>query len=418
MNKLNKLERHWVMYDVANSAFVLLATTIIPIYFKNLASASGVASYDSTAYISYAAAIVTIAVAILGPTIGTIADTKGYKKPIFTAFLLLGCICCVIMPTMTSWLGFLVLFIFAKIGMSSSIILNDSMLVDVTEPSRMDMLSTKGYAWGYIGSCVPFIISLVLILKCDSIGLSSTTATIIAFIITAVWWFTFSIPILKSYQQIHYVKKEAHAIRKSFIRLGKFAKTIKHKKKLYLFLFAFFFYIDGVYTIINLATSYGKDVGISDSNLLLALLLTQIVAFPCALIFGRLSSKYKPVNIIKVCIVGYFGIAVFALQLDRTWEFWLLAVAVAVFQGAIQSMSRSYFAKIIPKHESSEYFGFYDIFGKGATFFGAMLMGISTQIFSSSRAGVAALALLFPLGYYFLCKSEKADEITYDEEVN
>ena len=167
-----------------------------------------------------------------------------------------------------------------------------------------------------------------------------------------------------------------------------------------------------------MATSYGKDVGISDSNLLLALLLTQIVAFPSALIFGKLSSKYKPEQIIKVCIFGYFGITIFALQLDKTWEFWLLAVAVAVFQGAIQAMSRSYYAKIIPKKQASEYFGFYDIFGKGATFFGAMLMGISTQIFSSSRAGVATLALLFPIGYYLLTQSEKADEIVYDETFN
>ncbi len=418
MNKLNKLERHWVMYDVGNSAFVLLATTIIPIYFKNLASAAGVANYDSTAYVSYASAIVTLTVAIIGPTIGAIADTKGYKKPIFIFFLLLGCICCVLMPTIPGWFGFLVLFIFAKIGMSSSIILNDSMLVDVTEPSRMDMLSTKGYAWGYIGSCVPFIISLLLILKSDSIGLTSSSATMIAFILTAVWWFAFSIPIIKSYEQLSYIEKEKNAIKESFIRIGKFAKNIRHKKKIFLFLLAFFFYIDGVYTIINLATSYGKDVGISDSNLLLALLLTQIVAFPSALIFGKLSSKYKPEQIIKVCIFGYFGITIFALQLDKTWEFWLLAVAVAVFQGAIQAMSRSYYAKIIPKKQASEYFGFYDIFGKGATFFGAMLMGISTQIFSSSRAGVATLALLFPIGYYLLTQSEKADEIVYDETFN
>ena len=418
MNKLNKLERHWVMYDVANSAFVLLATTIIPIYFKNLASADGVANYDSTAYVSYASAIVTLAVAILGPTIGTIADTRGFKKPIFTVFLLMGCIGCVLMPTMPNWLAFLVVFIFAKIGMSSSIILNDSMLVDVTKPERMDMLSSKGYAWGYIGSCVPFVISLVLILQAESIGLTATTATMIAFMLTAVWWFLFSLPILKSYKQLHYVEKEEHAIRKSFIRLGNFAKTIKHKKKIYLFLFAFFFYIDGVYTIINLATSYGKDVGITDSNLLLALLLTQVVAFPCALIFGRLSTRFRPEQIIKVCIIGYFCITVFALQLDKTWEFWLLAVAVAVFQGAILVMSRSYYAKIIPKHESSEYFGFYDIFGKGATFFGSMVMGISTQLFSTSRAGVAALALLFPIGYYLLTRSEKAEEIVYDEKIN
>jgi UMF1 family MFS transporter len=182
-------------------------------------------------------------------------------------------------------------------------------------------------------------------------------------------------------------------------RLGGVFKDIKKQKEIFVFLLAFFFYIDGVYTIIDMATSYGKDVGISDNQLLFALLLTQVVAFPCAILFGRLSQKYKTKDLINVCIVGYFLITAFALQLDKAWEFWFLAVCVAMFQGAIQSLSRSYYAKIIPKEKSSEYFGFYDIFGKGASFTGTMLMGIFTQITGTSKAGVALICLMFILGF-------------------
>ena len=173
------------------------------------------------------------------------------------------------------------------------------------------------------------------------------------------------------------------------------------------FLLAFFFYIDGVYTIIDMATSYGKDVGISDTNLLLALLLTQVVAFPCSILFGQLSKRVANTTLIKASIIGYFGVVLFALQLDKTWEFWCRAVWVAVFQGAIQSVSRSYFARIIPKEKSTEFFGFYDIFGKGAAFMGTLLMGISTQIFDTSRAGVAILAVMFAFGYFFFCIAVK-----------
>ena len=148
-----------------------------------------------------------------------------------------------------------------------------------------------------------------------------------------------------------------------------------------------------------MATSYGKDVGISDTNLLLALLLTQVVAFPCSILFGYLSQKVRNTLLIQASIAGYFGIVLFALQLDKTWEFWFLAVWVAVFQGAIQSLSRSYFAKIVPKEKSTEYFGFFDIFGKGAAFMGTLLMGISTQLFDTSRAGVSILAVMFAVGF-------------------
>lgn len=410
-SKLTSLEKYWIMYDVGNSAFILLVSTIIPIYFKNIAAANGISAANSTAYWGYAISISTLIVAILGPTLGTLADTKGYKKPLFTMLMMQGVIGCAALSIDFSWLAFLFVFVIAKVGVSGSLIFYDAMLADVTTDDRMDLLSTLGYAWGYIGSCIPFTISLCIILFADKLSITSGTATKIAFILNALWWLVISIPLFKNYKQIHYVEAERDALKVALIRLKNTFKDIKNQKGIFTFLLAFFFYIDGVYTIIEMATSYGKDVGISDNSLLLALLLTQVVAFPFALFFGRLSKKYNTKDLINVSIIGYFLIAIFALQLNQAWEFWFLAVCVAMFQGAIQALSRSYFAKIIPKEKSSEYFGFYDIFGKGASFTGAFLMGVTTQISGNSKTGVAFIALMFIIGYLIFNKADKIKQI-------
>ena len=265
----------------------------------------------------------------------------------------------------------------------------------------MDEVSSQGYAWGYIGSCVPFVASLGLILGADAIGISGTVAMMIAFFINAAWWVAVTLPLLRNYQQKYYVEAGGTNVRGIFSRLGKVFAEIRDDKKVLWFLAAFFFYIDGVYTIIEMATSYGKDVGISDTSLLMALLLTQVVAFPCAILFGKLTQHFASSKLISVCIGAYFAVAVYALWLDAAWKFWMMATFVGVFQGAIQALSRSYFAKIIPKEKSTEYFGIFDIFGKGASFMGTMLMGITTQLFDTSRAGVAAIAAMFVVG--FIC---------------
>lgn len=397
--KLNKLEKYWVMYDVGNSAFALLVSTIIPIYFKNMATQNGISAADSTAYLSYAISISTLIVAILGPVLGTVADGKNRKKPLFTLFMMVGVIGCAALALPKSAMLFLVVFVITKVGFSGSLIFYDSMLVDVTTDERMDDVSSQGYAWGYIGSCVPFIASLALIFGADYIGISGTMATAIAFVINALWWAVVTIPLLKNYKQNYYVETRTSGVSETVKRLGSVCSEIKNDKKVFLFLIAFFFYIDGVYTIIEMATSYGKDVGISDTSLLLALLLTQIVAFPCAILFGRLAQKFDTARLIAVCIGAYFLVAVYALWLDAAWKFWMMATFVGVFQGAIQALSRSYYARIIPKEKSSEYFGIFDIFGKGASFMGTMLMGISTQIFHTSKAGVIVIAAMFVIGF-------------------
>ena len=397
--KLTKLEKRWILYDVGNSAFVLLTSTIIPIYYKNIASASGISDADSTAFFGYATSLVTILVAVLGPVLGTLADTKGFKKPVFTFFMMMGVLGCAGLALPATWTLFLAVYVLAKTGLNASLVFYDAMLPDVTTDERMDVVSAQGYAWGYIGSCIPFIISLVFVLCSDLIGISGSMAMAIAFLLNAAWWLLVTLPLLGCYEQKHYVERSAHPVRDSFSRLAKVFSEVRKMPEVWFFLLAFFFYIDGVYTIIDMATSYGKDVGISDTNLLLALLLTQVVAFPCSILVGQLSKKMKNTSLIQISIVGYFFIVLFALQLDKAWEFWFLAVCVAVFQGAIQSLSRSYFARIVPKAKATEFFGFFDIFGKGAAFMGTMLMGISTQLFDTSRAGVALLAVMFAVGF-------------------
>lgn len=409
-NKLTKLEFKWICYDMGNSAFILLVATILPIYFNYLSSSQGVAEHSYLSYWSYAASLSTLIVALAGPILGTLADYKDHKKKIFLTCAMLGALALACFWIPSSWLAFLVLFIAAKVAYSLSLIVYDSMLTDITTEERMDAVSSKGYAWGYIASVVPFIISLIFVLMYDKIGMTLKTAMMIAFILNAVWWIASTLPLVKSYKQKYYIEPEAHPALDTFARLKDTLMKAKEQKKVFLFLFAFFFYIDGVYTIIDMATAYGTSLGLNTTGLLLALLLTQIVAFPASLTFAVLSKTKDTASLIKVAIIAYFLIALFAVQLDKQWEFWVLAVAVGCFQGGIQALSRSYFAKIIPENASGEYFGLFDICGKGASFLGTMLIGVVTQITGKQNIGVAALSIMFVIGYLIFNKVSKMDD--------
>ncbi|MDO4975634.1 MAG: MFS transporter [Eubacteriales bacterium] len=406
-NKLNAQELRWILYDVGNSAFVLLITTIIPIFFNSLAENDGISSVNYLAYWGYTASIVTIIVAVIGPILGTISDHKGLKGPIFLISILIGCIGCVFLGFASNWMVFLLIFIVAKVGYSLSLIFYDSMLSDITTEDRMDEVSAKGYAWGYIGSCVPFVLCLAIALGYEKIGISFSLAMKIIFVINAIWWLGMSIPLLRNYKQIHYVERVKNVISNSFGRIGHTLKNVKKDKKVFLFLLAFFCYIDGVYTIIDMATAYGSAMGLDTTGLLLALLVTQIVAFPCAIIFGNLSSRYEGSKLIKICILAYLCIAIFAVFLRYQWQFWMLAIFVGMFQGGIQALSRSYYTKIIPKEQSGEYFALMDICGKGASFIGTALVGAVAQITGSINIGVSSLVVMFALGLIFMFNAEK-----------
>ena len=406
------LERAWILYDVGNSAFVLLVATLIPIFFNALAEEGGLSSVDYLAYWGYAASAVTIITAVLSPILGTLADTRGFKKPIFILCLVVGVAGCCAMGLAKTWLPFLLIFVFAKVGFSGSLVFYDSMLSDVTTPDRMDVVSSRGYAWGYIGSCVPFVVCLALVLGSGAIGLSQMTALNIALFITAAWWLAMTLPLLKTYRQLHYVEVEKHAIRQSFARIGHTLRHLHEDKQVFWFLLAFFCYIDGVYTIIDMATAYGTALGLDTTGLLLALLVTQIVAFPSALIFGRLSAKYPSTTLIPVCIAAYAGIALFAFFLTQQWQFWVLAFVVGMFQGGVQALSRSHFAKIIPPEKSGEYFGLFDICGKGASFLGTMIVSVGSQLTGSANVGVGSLIVLFVVGFVLFRVSCKEGVIT------
>lgn len=408
--KLTRSERNWILYDVGNSAFTLLIATIMPIYFNHLAGNAGLSSVDYLAYWGYAASITTLIVAILGPILGSLADTKGFKKPIFLLVLALGAVGCISLGLAKQWLAFLIIFIIAKIGYSGSLIFYDSMLPDVTTQERMDRVSSLGFAWGYIGSCIPFILCLALVLGSDFIGISMGSAMAVSFLITAVWWVGMTIPLVKNYQQKFYVEKQKNAVRESFRRLGRTLLNVRREKKIFIFLLAFFFYIDGVYTIIDMATAYGSALGLDSTGLLLALLVTQIVAFPFAVLFGRLAQKFATEKLITVCIVAYMGIAIFAMLLTNQTQFWILAVLVGMFQGGIQALSRSYFTKIIPPSQSGEYFGLLDICGKGAAFVGTALVSAVSQATGNISKGVGMIAVLFIAGIVLFRIAVKIDE--------
>ena len=417
--KLTPLERSWVLYDVGNSAFILLVSTLIPIYFDALAAAGGVSESNYLAYWGYAGSISTLLVAIIGPICGTMADQKGFKKPIFLLSLLLGAIGCAALGFAWSWLAFLVIFIIAKVGYSSSLVFYDAMLPEVTSEERMDKISSQGYAFGYIGSVIPFVVCLVVVLFSDSFGLTQTTAMIIAFLITAVWWVVCSLPLMKHYRQTAYVERVGNPIGQTFRQLGKTFKEVRQQKHIFLYLLAFFFFIDGVYTIIDMATAYGTALGLDSTGLLLALLVTQIVAFPCAIIFGRLASGHDTGLLIKICIICYTGITLFAVFLTSQWQFWMLAVMVGMFQGGIQALSRSYLGKIIPAERSGEYYGIMDICGKGASFVGTTLVAFISQItggmeinllgatLRGENLAVGTLVIVFAIGFILFCKADK-----------
>ena len=366
--RLTPLERNWVLYDVGNSAFILLVSTLIPIYFNSLSTSGGLDESQYLAFWGYAGSVSTLLVAIIGPICGTLADQSGFKKKLFLVSVLVG------------------------------------------------------YAFGYIGSVIPFVLCLLLVLFGDTLGLSASTAMVLSFLLVALWWLGCTLPLLKTYRQSACVERSAHPIRDTFRQLGQTFREASHEKHIFLYLLSFFFFIDGVYTIIDMATAYGTALGLDSTGLLLALLVTQIVAFPCAIVFGRLSATADTGKLIKLCILAYTGITVFAMFLKSQWQFWLLAVLVGMFQGGIQALSRSYLGKIIPPERSGEYFGLMDICGKGAAFLGTTMIAVISQLTAGATVhifgqelqnesiAVGTLVILFAIGYVLFCKADKLNK--------
>lgn len=403
---LNRTEMSWVLYDVANSAFIMILTATIPIYFRMLAEREGVLEYATSLWAT-ATSISVLILAVLSPIIGAFADYKGFRKKIFAFFLAMGIASAVCFTFSSGWMSFLLFFLISRLGYNACNMLYDAMLTDVADNERMDYLSSMGYAMGYIGSCIPFIAGIAIIFS-KPFGLSDENAMKVSFLITILWWLLLSVPLFKNVKQIHYVEKTPNLIGHTFARLKKTFGKIKKDKRLFYYILAYFLFIDGVYTIISMATTYGSEVGIDSVSLVLALLLTQFVAFPCALLSAALAKRFGTVPMIKIFIVMYSVICLWGFRLSQAWEFWVLAVMVGICQGGIQALSRSHFGKLIPKEESSEYFGLFDIFGKFADFLGPLIVAGCSLFLHSSRVGILSLIILFAFGFILLQRSEKA----------
>ena len=399
LRSLSKRERSWVLYDVGNSAYVMLAATLIPIYF------SAIAEPGSSAVVAwgYATTVASLALALLMPFLGSLADLKGNKKKFLAGTIGTGAVSLAVMGVPGNAMVFLVIYVFSSVMLNASLVFYDAFLVDATEQDRYDEVSSQGYAWGYIGSCIPFIVCLVIVLFGSSFGIGQLDGIRISFVITAAWWLVFSVPVLRDVHQTHFKAREEHLFRHTLKGLVGTCKKIARDKRLLMYMLAFFFYIDGVHTIITMSTSYGTDLGIDSTQLVLALLLTQFVAFPSAIAYGRLAGRFGTKKLLLVAVFAYFCITLFAAFFLRSAaEFWVLAVCVGLFQGGIQALSRSEFGKLIPKEHANEYYGFFDIFGKYATIMGTLLVSVFTQVTGSSSYGVLSVAVLFVIGFVLL----------------
>ena len=400
-----KDEWSWIFQDWANSAYsIIITTAIFPLFYKAIASGAGVSDVNSTAYLGYSNSIATASVALLAPILGSIADFRNFRKPMFTISTLLGIFTIFIMafiPASTSnitWMMLLVLYIFSSIGFSSANVFYDASLLDVTSNNRMSQVSSTGFAMGYIGSTIPFAGVILMILNVDKLPYTTDQITRFSFILTAVWWFVFTIPYWRNVEQLSSIEPKENIIKSSFLKLKDTISSVKDNRNIFLFLLAYFLYIDGVGTIIKMATAVGADIGLSSTVMIVVLMIVQVVAFPFTILYGYLSNKFGDKLMIYVGIATYIGICIFALTLETEMDFFILAVLVGTAQGGIQSLSRSMFGKLVPDKKSNEYFGLYNVFGKFSSIIGTSLVGIIGQATNNTLNGVFALIVLFIVG--------------------
>lgn len=407
---MTRQERSWILQDFGNSAYsIAITTALLPVYFKTYAAGS-LSPTHATAFWGYANAFATALIAFLAPILGNLADYRGYKKRFFNFFVLLaiGSTAALSLVGENQWQLCLFIYVITVLGSTGASIFYDAFLTDVTPDESMDRISSQGYAYGYLGGTLGFGVCMGLILLAPRLGLSAAAATRISFTLTALWWLIFSVPFFKHVEQNYWIEGRPERAAKVLKKLmGTFREIVSHRE-LYLFFVAYFFYIDGVHTIISMATPIAIDLqlGLSESKLLLILLLIQLVAFPFALLYGVLAQRFGSRVMIYAGILTYCFIALYGLFLRTERDFIILAVLVASAQGGIQALSRSFFGKLIPKEKSAEYFGVFNIFGKLSSIFGPLLMGAVTQLTKDVRLGILSLGVLFLLGLYFFQKIE------------
>lgn len=395
MERLTKKEKSWILYDCANSAYsIAITTALFPVYF-------GMVKTGNSMDLGYFNSAASLLVAILSPILGTIADYRDVKKRFFTFFSLLGIVmtgALAVVPS-SQWFVLAIIYMLTAVGFSGANIFYDAFLVDITVDENMDVVSTKGFAYGYIASVIPFFISMGVIFV---LGLDKLIGYQLGFVITALWWGLLTIPMYKNVKQVHYIEPEPKPVVNSFKRIGKTLMNIKQYKTVFIFIIAYFMYIDGVDTIIKMAVPYSQQtlgLGANDTFMLLGILLViQIIAFPCALLYGVLAKRFSAKTMIIFAMCTYIFSIGFAFFMTQLWHIFVLGALIGSAQGGIQALSRSYFARIIPKNQANEFFGFYNVFGKFAAIIGPFLMSLTTTITGMARYSILSIAPLFIIG--------------------
>ena len=399
----------WAFYDWGNSAY---STTVMagffPLFFKEY-WADPHNPNQSTFYLGMANSIASIVVASLAPLLGSIADQGSAKKKFLIFFAFLGVIMTggLWMVSQGNWQMAVLFYVIATIGFASGNVFYDSLLPGLASEERVDIVSSLGFGLGYLGGGLLFLVNVFMYLKPEIFGISDgATAIKLSFLSVAVWWAVFTIPLIlfvpepKNYDAVD-IK---NAIQMGWIQLIQTFDEIRNMKVVGTFLLAYFFYIDGVDTIIKMAVDYGMSLNFSGESLIIALLLVQFVAFPAALIYGQLASKVGIKTAIMIGIIAYSFITFLGYFITKAWHFYVLAILIGLFQGGIQALSRSLYTRIIPAEKSAEFFGFYNMLGKFAAIIGPALMGTISLVTGSARLGILSILLLFILGAFFLNK--------------
>ena len=392
----------WAMYDWANSAF---ATTVMagffPLFFK-LYWSQGVEVTRSTYFLGIANSIASLLIVLLAPLLGAIADTGGIRKRMLASFACLGVLATGSLYLIQEgmWPFAILLYAIAVTGFSGANVFYDALLVIVSKAEDRHRVSALGFALGYLGGGILFLVNVLMYLFPNYFGLIDGSSAILwSFITVAVWWAVFSIPILLWVEEPQPgIGKRRFDVIDGFRALAQTARNLKNYRAAWFFLLAYWLYIDGVDTIVRMSVDYGLNIGLGQDSLITALLMLQCSGFPAAIACGRLGERYGARQGIWVCLWSYVGVTIFAYFMDSAIEMYILAAVIGLVQGGIQALSRSIFSQLIPAERNAEFFGFYNVVGKAAAVFGPFLMGFITLITGNPRIGILSILSLFFAG--------------------
>ncbi len=404
--------RAWAMYDWANSAFmVTIVTAVFPIYFSSVAAADLDPATASFRFAVTTTVALTF-VAVLAPVLGALADFAGIKKKMLGACVGLGVVAtaCMYFIQQGDWVLAALLFAFANIGVTSSLVFADSLLPHIASPAELDRVSTAGYALGYLGGGLLLVVNLAWIQAPEAFGLSGAElASRLSFVSVAIWWLGFSIPLFRKVSEpVRTLEADEHAggsaIRASFVRLGETLRELRGYRQAFLMLLAFLVYNDGIGTIIRMATTFGTEIGLEQGDLITAVVLVQFVGVPFAFVFGQLAARIGAKRAIFLSLVVYTVISVLAYGMTTATEFYALALLVGMVQGGSQALSRSLFASMVPRHKSAEFFGFFGVFEKFAGIVGPGVFAVMIALTGSSRGAILSLITFFVVGGLLLSR--------------